>query len=152
MEYEIRDVTKAEIAVIKPVWECLNAIHLRDSVFFKGHYRAFTFEKRLEGLLKHEDDDLKITVVSGVGAALGYCLSTISGDSGEIESLCLLEELRGGGFGRMLVESHVAWMRDRKCARIRVSVSHGHESVLGFYEKLGFRPRLTVLEFLPPEK
>ena len=73
-------------------------------------------------------------------------LRPADGAHGEIESLCLGEATRGKGLGRRLVEDHVAWMRARGCERIRVSVSHGHDSALGFYRKLGFRDRLSVLE------
>ena len=51
MTIETRDIAKTEIGCIKPLWEELNRIHLADSVYFKKHYSAFTFEKRMEALL-----------------------------------------------------------------------------------------------------
>lgn len=146
MTIETRDITKSEIGIIKPLWEALNRMHLADSVHFKEHYRAFTFERRLEGLLGTADADMKITVAFSGEVPLGYCASKAEGGSGEIESLFLDESIRGLGVGGTLVDSHVAWMRERGCARIRVSVSHGHDSPLDFYRKHGFRERLTVLE------
>lgn len=101
----------------------------------------------MEGLLAHDDTDLKITVAFSGVTALGYCISTIADKDGEIDSLCLHESIRGEGVGRDLVQGHVAWMKRRGCQRIRVSVSFGHDSVLGFYRKLGFKERLLVLEY-----
>ena len=146
MPYTIRDITKAEITALKPLWEELNRLHLEDSVYFKDHYASFTFEKRMATLLAHDPDDTRITVAFSGTEPVGYCISTILGANGEIESLCLAACARGEGLGRRLVESHVAWMQERGCEKIRVSVSHGHYSALGFYRKLGFRDRLMVLE------
>lgn len=146
MTIETRDIAKTEIGCIKPLWEELNRIHLADSVYFKKHYRAFTFEKRMEALLARDDSNLKITVAFAGPSACGYCISTIVGTDGEVESLCVHESIRGEGVGRNLVQGHIAWMKARGCKRIRVSVSHGHDSPLGFYRKLGFRERLLVLE------
>ncbi|HNY16506.1 MAG TPA: GNAT family N-acetyltransferase [Treponemataceae bacterium] len=146
MTIETRDIPKTDIACIKTLWEELNRIHLRDSVNFKDHYSAFTFEKRMETLLACNDSNLKITVAFSGPTALGYCISTIAGMDGEVDSLCLHESIRGEGIGKELVQGQVAWMKARGCRRIRVSVSHGHDSVLGFYRKLGFKERLMVLE------
>jgi diamine N-acetyltransferase len=148
MDYRIEDVGKGSIGAIRPVWEELNRIHLRDSVNFKDHYRNFTFEKRIAAFAGVVDGDLKLSIVCERDRVVGYCLSTIAGSQGEIDSLCLLEEARGLGFGRKLVESHVGWMKGRSCGRITVSVSHGHDSVFGFYNELGFKERLVVLEYV----
>ncbi len=146
MTLETRDIAKSEMGIIKPLWEALNRMHLADSVHFKDHYRAFTFERRLENFVGTADADMKITVVFAGSASLGYCISKAEGDTGEIESLFLDESIRGLGVGGDLVEAHIAWMKERGCERIRVGVSHGHDSPLDFYRKHGFRERLTVLE------
>ena len=147
MDYRIEDIPKNNIALIKPVWEKLNQIHLEDSVFFKDHYKSFTFENRIKDFELIRDEDMKISVVYSGVAVKGYCLSIIADGNGEVESLCLLEEMRGNGMGKEIVENHIQWMKKRNCKRIRVSVSYGHDSVLEFYNKLGFKERLTVLEY-----
>jgi len=140
------DVPKAKIACIRNLWEKLNRMHYEDSVYFEDHFESFTFEKRIESLMKIPEGDLKITVVKEGPRFLGYCVSTIKGDVGEIESLYLEEELRGRGIGKELVESHKAWLKGRGCARIRVGVSFGHDSANAFYHAAGFFERLTYLE------
>lgn len=147
MDYRIEDVGKDRLPIIKPVWEELNRIHLADSVNFKEHYRNFTFEKRMSLFAGTKDSDMKLSVVFDGERVTGYCLSTVDGQRGEIESLCLLEELRGQGIGRKLVDSHVEWMKSRGCSKITVSVAHGHDSVLGFYNAMGFKERMIVLEY-----
>ena len=78
---------------------------------------------------------------------LGYCISTVKDSLGEIESLYLRPELRKKNFGKMLVESHTEWLKAKKCKKIKVTVSYGHDSVLKFYNKMGFFERLIELEF-----
>ncbi len=143
---ESLDVPKAKIACIRNLWEKLNRMHYEDSVYFEDHYESFTFEKRIEPLIRFADDDIKITVVKDGPRFLGYCVSTIQGDIGEIESLYLEEELRGRGLGKALVEGHKAWMKGRGCGRIRVGVSFGHDSAIAFYHAAGFFERMTYLE------
>jgi ribosomal protein S18 acetylase RimI-like enzyme len=147
MEYEIYDIKKDKIEIIRSLWEKLNEIHLNDSIDFKEHYKTFTFEKRLKSLINHSDDNMKISIVNVDNNITGYCISVLENSNGEIESLCLSDEIQGHGIGKILVNNHISWMKEKKCEKIRVNVSCGHESVLGFYNKLGFKERLIVMEY-----
>ncbi len=147
-DYEIRDLPKERLGELRPLWEALNALHLEDSVYFKDYFRRVTFGERMEPVFGTPEEDLKTTVVVSGDTILGYCFSVVKDGNGELESLYLDPSLRGRKIGFELVRRHVAWMKQRKCRRIRVGVSHGHESVLGFYEKAGFRPRVIVLEYI----
>jgi GNAT superfamily N-acetyltransferase len=143
---ELRDIPKEKAGCIRNLWEKLNELHYEDSVYFEDHYASFTFAERMAPILERDDGSLKITIAVDGPRFLGYCISTIDGRRGEIESLYLEEELRGRGIGRKLVESHVAWLKERGCERIRVAVSFGHDSVREFYHGLGFFERLTCYE------
>jgi GNAT superfamily N-acetyltransferase len=143
---EFLDIPKAKIACIRNLWEKLNELHYEDSVYFEDHFASLAFEKRIEPLARIDDADLKITVVKDGPRHLGYCVSSIDADRGEIESLYLDDELRGRGLGRRLVESHVAWMKERGCRLIGADVSFGHDSATGFYHAMGFYERQTRFE------
>ena len=54
-------------------------------------------------------------------------------------------EYQGRGVGRKLAESGLAWLKRQGCRYSDVLVAGGNESVLPFYEKLGFCVRGTVL-------
>ena len=137
-----------QIHLIEPLWEKLNILHRDDSLHFGDRYRAFTFGKRIEGLLSLPPGNLRIeTVVSESGQRVGYCLSSVDGDGvGELQSLFLEEEYRGRGIGARLTGESLAWMKSRNCRVMQVVVAGGHESVLPFYERFGFFVRRTVLE------
>ena len=146
MNMEFVNLKQEEISLIKPFWEELNRIHLEDSVYFKGHFSEFTFEKRRAQLEDLNDDHILITVVKVDKKIIGYCLSSIRSGNGEIDSVYIVSEFRGMGFGRELVDMHINRLMSKGARRIRTSVAHGHEQVLGFYGRLGFYPRMTVLE------
>lgn len=146
MEYVYKDIPISEIALIKPLWEKLNQLHLRMSIYFKDHYETFTFEKRMASFQDKDQNDLKITVVLIADQIKGYCMSSISNNMGEIDSLYLEEDTRGAGIGKELVEAHLAWLHDNGCEKIRLTVSYGNDSVLEFYRKMGFYERMIGLE------
>lgn len=146
MSYTIRTLSKNDLALLKPLWEKLNEIHLHDSPHFKNFYEAFTFEQRIVSFDTIKADNLLIQIVEVDGKIFGYCISTITNETGEIESLYLEESVRGNGLGETLCRNAIEWMKKRSCKKFEVSVSYGHEGVFGFYEKLGFYPRMTMLQ------
>lgn len=145
---EIKEITKEELPKIKNLWEELNRIHMDDSSYFKEHYKLFTFEERIKKFKKISTKCIKIDVIKKSNRYLGYCISTKENDKGELDSLFILDELRGKGYGEKLVERSLSWLKSLNCKNICVSVAQGHESVIPFYQKFGLRPRLTVLELI----
>ncbi len=145
--YRIERIPLRELPRIRPLWEKLNALHLADSVYFRDHFAAFTFEQRAEKFLLMSGRDVLIEIAAYEnGVPVGYCISTAEGCAGELDSLFVEEQWRGKGIGETLVRRSLEWMRGKNCARIMVAVAHGHESVLPFYERFGFYPRFTYLQ------
>jgi len=136
---------------IKPLWEALNHVHWDDSVYFRDHYASFTFEKRAARWKTLSDESILIVVAETEEKKLiGYCVSTIDdANEGEIDSLFVDPNFRGQHIGHELVLKSLNWLYDNQCKPIRLAVSFGHESVVGFYEKIGFLPRMTILEYKP---
>lgn len=146
MPVKLYEIKKSEIAQIKPLWEKLNSIHYRDSIYFQEYYQHFTFEERCRSLLDLPDDRLKIWILSDSKNPVGYCIASIKDQVGEIDSIFVDEEFQGAGYGNLLVKKCIAWLKANQCKKILVAVADGHESVFPFYMKLGFYPRLTYLQ------
>jgi GNAT superfamily N-acetyltransferase len=142
---EIKEITKSEIHVIQALWEKLNEVHLHDSIHFKEHFKTFTFEKRCKDLISKNSTNIKIDVLYNAKIPVGYCISTIEDETGEIESLFVEEEFRKLGYGYKLVEQGILWLETNRCEKIEVSVTAGHESVFSFYKRFGFQPRMISL-------
>jgi len=79
---------RTELWRIKPLWQKLNEIHLRDSIYFKGHYSTFTFEKRIMAWMALPDERVWILTAEMNDKIVGYCVATATEDGkGEIDSL-----------------------------------------------------------------
>lgn len=140
----IVEIKKENIIEIKAIWEELRSIHQSDSTYFKEFYKSYTFEERV-GVLLNSDKDVKIFGIHHENNLAGFCLSSISGSVGEIESLCVSDRYRGLGYGKRLVNFSLDWFTRKQTQKIQVTVAEGHESVFDFYKMFGFYPRLTTL-------
>lgn len=144
-----KEIQISELPKIKHLWESLNQLHLEDSVYFTEHYKQFTFEKRSARWMDFNDENILI-LIAEAEVPVGYCISTRGmNNEGEIDSLYVDPEYRGKNIGKELTLRSLNWLKSNNCHPIRLAVSYGHESVLGFYKRIGFYPRLTVLEWKP---
>jgi ribosomal protein S18 acetylase RimI-like enzyme len=141
---QIRAITRDEISCIRTLWENLNAYHLLRTTDFKDHFSTFTFEKRIQGL---ERRDSFIAYVAEVGnESVGYCIATVDGLIGEIDSIFVNELNRGKGIGEKLISLALEWLKGHECETIKVSIAKGNENVLNFYRKFGFAERMIVMQ------
>jgi ribosomal protein S18 acetylase RimI-like enzyme len=143
----IIEIGKDRIEIIKPLWEKLNAHHLERSIDFRKHYAEFTFEKRMESLLKRER--LIAYIAKEEDRDIGYCMATADGLSGEIDSIFVEQAHRGEEIGEELLTRALSWLKSQGCDSIRVSIAKGNENVLDFYKKFGFAERLTLMQRVP---
>lgn len=139
----IQELTLDQAEQIEPLWQQLNAQHHRNSVYFQDHFINFTFSERLEQL--NTKDRITILIASAGKKKVGYCLCSILGDTGEIDSIYIDELQRNSGLGRRLVEKALQWFKANGLKQLTVSIAHGNEEVIPFYENFGFKPRLLVM-------
>jgi ribosomal protein S18 acetylase RimI-like enzyme len=141
MNISIVEKDVREIDIIKPLWEKLNLIHLDKSVYFKSKYENFTFDKRMEAIYKKaEKGIIKLDVLldNDKGEYLGYCLSSIEEDLGEIESIFIDEKYRKYGLGDKLMKSALKWFQSKGIKNIEINVVYANDEALPFYERHGF--------------
>ncbi len=141
-------IEKDELSCIKPLWEKLNKIHLKDSRHFKEYFRNKSYDERFTDLKKIDGDFLFIELVVDGTNPVGYCISSINNCIGEIESIYIEDSYRKFNLGRQLIDNAINWLKKSNCSDIQVAVADGHESVLGFYRKLGFYPKKTYLQLI----
>ena len=144
MTIRIRTLDKENLGSIQKLWEGLNAHHLANSTYFKDFYSQYTFEKRAKQLIKREK--LIAYVAESDGKKVGYCVATVDGGAGEIDSLFVDEAYRGKGVGKELTSLALKWLDKQNCETIRVSIAQGNENAFGFYRHFGFAERCTVLQ------
>ncbi len=149
MNIKYTDTDQRDLDLIKGLWEKLNEHHKARSRNFKKHFETFTFETRNKNLLeKLKDGKLRIDLATdtGTGKPVGYCVSTIAGGKGEIDSLYVEEAYRQAGIGYKLIKKGLAWLEKMQAKDIIIAVADGNEEAFGFYAKFGFYPRVTILK------
>jgi diamine N-acetyltransferase len=138
----------ADIDLIRPLWEKLNEIHLRQSPYFADEYKVFSFEKRMEKFFGSLRSDWRIEVarLSPSSEAVAYCLSSINRDlEGEIDSLYVEPPFRRFRIADTLMRHALRWLAERGAASKRIAVAAGNEQALSFYEFYNFYPRYILL-------
>lgn len=142
-----KDLT--EIKLIKPLWDQLNSIHFDKSVYFKGKYENFTFEKRLESIYrKAQGGIIKIDLLldNDTGDYIGYCLSSIEGNLGEIESIFIEKNYQKLKLGDKLMKNALNWFESNSIKNIEINVVYANDEALPFYERYGFNIASYVLK------
>jgi len=130
-----------ELELIKPLWEKLNSVHFDKSIYFKSKYENFTFEKRTKSIYeKSQKGTIKIDMLwnSEIDNYVGYCLSSIKDNLGEIESIYIEDNYRKFGLGGKLMESSLNWFESNGITNIQIGVAYANDEALPFYKRYGF--------------
>ena len=111
-------------------------------------------ETALLELLKDETKPVFVAVEGQFVA--GYCFCQLRSNENSpvlvdrrelyIDDLCVDEGRRGGGIARELFEYAREFARCRGCDVITLNVWCGNHRAMGFYEKMGLKPRNIMME------
>jgi diamine N-acetyltransferase len=135
---------------VRPLWEKLKAYHSPLFTHFAAEHHRHTFEPRKQAILaKAAAGKLRIELVRTAldAADVAYCISTVAADGrGEVDSMFVEESLRGCGIGSELLRRALAWLESTGASSKVVTVAHGNEEALAFYQRFGFHPRTVFLQ------
>lgn len=132
---EVKEVE--DINIIKPLWEVLNRHQQAHVRHFGEDYRKLSFEDYIEVIKSKSKYRLEVVFLDN--KPLGYCLGSIFQELGTIHELYLYDDLRGKGLGSYIFERMVFWLEIQKVKDIEITVPNGYESMMLFYQKLGFK-------------
>lgn len=144
---EYADLNLDDIDKIMPLWQQLNQLHVEKSPHFSDCYVQLSFTQRKHVFIeKAKLGSLLITVAKQHEQPIGYCVSSVVGEVGEIESLFIDSNYRGHDVGAHFLTQAAAWMDTFRVNSKRIVVYAGNEAVLSFYEKFGFHTKYLILE------
>ena len=144
VEKDIKD-----IRLIKPLWEKLNLVHYEKSIHFKNKYENFTFDNRMRSINKKAQNGIvKIDLLLDEDTSnyVGYCISSIENNDGEIESIFIDENYRKLKLGDMLMQSALSWFESNSITNIAIGVVYDNCDALPFYEHYGFNISSYILK------
>lgn len=93
-----------------------------------------------------------------VGLAEGHIVASVmvghDGHRGTMYYVSVDPDRHGDGYGRSIVEAAEAWLKTRGCWKVNLLVRRGNETVLGFYEQLGYAPNSSqpMEKWIDPSK
>ncbi|MBA3732980.1 GNAT family N-acetyltransferase [Patescibacteria group bacterium] len=119
-------------------------------------FRKETFKEAQE----HPDKVLYRVVKNTEGVVVGFFHCTKDENFNEIEGIYLLEEAKGHGIGKKLMEDFLNWMDNNKPSRLEVFGTN--ERAISFYSKYGFKKfdkevrlykdKFPIIEMIRPAK
>lgn len=135
-----KDIRFDEISIIKELWERNRKYHENITKDFGFLYSDIIFEDRISSFESFDEDNIKITIAidDKDSKVIGYCISTYEQNKGEIQTIHVLEECRGLGVGKRLINLHISWLKLKKCNSIVLSVDCNNSNTIEFYKSMGF--------------
>lgn len=146
MEYKLLDIKKEDIYMIKDLWEKNRKFHQDKTQNFSYEYLNLNFEERMTNIFNSEGIKYKITGIMYKNNIIGYCLSIIQKNKGELCTLFILKEYRNKGLGQILVKEHLNWLQKNKCEDISVNVLIENIRTIQFYKILGFKENIISMK------
>lgn len=118
----IRAWTEADISAIRKLEEDCFALPWSESAL-----RSTLGRKDNIGFVLEED-----------GLCIGYALSSVLFEDGEILRIAVVENRRGEGLGGLLFDKLLAEMKDKGAERVFLEVRVSNVSAIGLYTARGF--------------
>lgn len=143
---KIKKIERNEIDQIETLWNELRQHHQDRTIDYTQHYLETTFSKRRAELLVKTQ--MAIFVAEVDGSSIGFCVVSVNGTHGEIDSLFVKPDQRECHVGISLMNEGMKWLNLKNLESIRLLVGQGNEEVLSFYEKFGFKTRATMMELI----
>ncbi len=149
---EEKDIPRM-IALLSQVLELHAA--LRPDIFISGTTKYS--DEELREILKNEKRPVYAAVTEDTDELMGYAFCAIEKqpfastmvpfESIFIDDLCVAEDVRGRGIGKMLFEYVKEEGRRLGCYEVCLNVWEGNDSARRFYEHLGMKPKETQMEY-----
>ena len=147
IEYNFIEIKKENINLIKDLWEKNRIFHQNKTNNFSYQYSNLNFDERMNNIFDSKDiNHYKITGIISQNNIIGYCLSIIQKNSGELCTLFIDEKYRNNGLGHLLIEKHFEWFKNNECNSISVNVLIENKDTIKFYESLGFKQNIINME------
>jgi ribosomal protein S18 acetylase RimI-like enzyme len=148
--------------VLEPLWLHLFDFHLSTgNAGIRGIPRDQSWPRRrqlYEALFTEPNTFVVLAERDGVPVGYAFCHIRPNADDtwdtgdclGEVETLVLSPEVRGGGVGSALMDAAEAELARRGARDVLTAVMAGNERTLQFYERRGMQPTVTYLMRLAP--
>ncbi len=143
------ETDEKELDLIKELWEKLKHSRQVRSRYFFQDCENVVFEDRKEQLIKKSGKGslrVDLAVDSSNEQVIGYCVSSISNEKGEIDSIYVEEKLHSKGISDNLMKRALTWMDIKGVENREVKLSAGNDDAIQFYSHYNFHPKHILLK------
>src|SRR5262245_41045542 len=88
---------------VEPLWWQLRQHHADLPTIWRSLILDSSFDKRRESLLAKAPQGMLVVLASAGGADIGYCVSSINRDAGEVDSIYVSDPYRRHGVGQLMM-------------------------------------------------
>jgi ribosomal protein S18 acetylase RimI-like enzyme len=132
---------------IRPLWDELRRLTRDMSTHFARHYEELDWNESVQKFVDPAVETRIDVARDGEGGRIvGYVIGSVDrARVAEVDSFYVAEPYRGRGIGRQLLERSVSWIMERCPGECRIFTAYENRAALRLYERLGFYPRLVLL-------
>jgi L-amino acid N-acyltransferase YncA len=131
---------------IEPLWLQLRQHHADRTTVWRTSLLDVSFDARRARLLAKASQGMLIVLATTAGVDVGYCVSTIDKQIGEVDSIFVTEKYRRHGLGHSMMLRTMDWFNEKTVKTIVVDILDGNEAAQAFYATYGFHPRAVRLQ------
>ena len=137
-----------QLDLIEPLWRKLDSLH-QDLDVISGYKRQrTTWEQRRLQLAQKAQGGYLFQIARTDEVLFGYCFTSLDDSKkGEVDSLFILPEFHGRGFGTKFMEHALDWLRQTGCKNIEIWVHTGNTRAIEFYWRFGFATGPTMTKW-----
>ncbi len=148
----MREIKSNEVQRLRECVEALSEYHNTVSTHFKGMFPSRPYETTLELFKTALDENTShIAIIEDNDLIVGFCKVDISDSKGKLDYLVVLENYRGKGYGKQLMEWAMQVFHKYSVTQIEIKVIDGNDAI-HLYEKYGFKQQAQILMLKPLEK
>ncbi len=143
------ETDETDLDYVIDLWEKLKHNHKLKSRYFFQDYENIGFEDRKEQLLKKSENGIlrvDLAMDSVNEQVIGYCISSISNEIGEIDSLYVEEKFHSKGIDDNLIKRALTWMDAKDVENRKVQLYAGNDDTIQFYSHYGFHPVQIIMK------
>jgi GNAT superfamily N-acetyltransferase len=131
---------------IEPLWWQLRQHHADLQTIWRATILDSSFDARKTRLLAKATQGMFVVIASSGDNDVGYCVSSINNEVGEVESIFVADAYRRHGVGHVMMARTMDWFNEKTVKTIVVDILDGNEAAQAFYAPYGFRPRAVRLQ------
>lgn len=153
-DIQIRKIQKEDIEKIIPLLEQVSTLHINmRSDIFKEKTEA-NMQKEILDIINNEEKislvaEEKEKILGIIVLKIKKVIDHINLKNSKvlwIEELCVDENNRGKGIGKILINNAKKIAKDLKCERLELNCWEANKDAITFYEKQGMKSQRRVME------